>query len=348
MKLKKQVLLGFLFTLVGFSNSLNAQDSSSVRIAFYNLENLFDYEDDSLKKDEDFLPESLRNWDQYRYADKYNRMAKAILSIGGWQAADVIGVCEVENRKVLEDLIQAEPLKKVGYHLVHFESPDRRGIDVGLLYNKHTVSVLYAKPIPVKHQTDKQFRTRDILYVKMLVLEDTIHYFVNHWPSRYGGQMQSEPKRILAAQTLRTTIDSLQEYKADAQIVIMGDFNDYPQNLSLSEALQAVKNPQSSTELKNLMFDLPANEGTHRYKGEWGYLDQIMVSQAFLDKKGIMLKSGKAVVHKPTFLLEEDEKYPGNKPFRTFLGMRYNKGFSDHLPVYIDLIKPHSPNLELK
>ncbi len=318
-----------------FSTGSFAQETYH-RIAFYNQENLFDYENDSLIKDEEYLPEGKRHWDQYRYREKSNRMAKAILSIGEWQAPDIVGVCEVENRRVLEDLVHNEVLKKLNYGIVHYDSPDRRGIDVGLLYRKDRVKVHYSKPVQVKNTEDISFKTRDILYVKLSIAGDTLHLFVNHWPSRYGGQQQSEPKRILAANTLRTVVDSLQAHQKQSKIIIMGDLNDSPENLSVKQYLKAVKNPDEQGELKNLMQELPVNEGSHRYKGEWSYLDQIIVSQVLLRQEEI--RGNQAFVHRPDFLLEVDERYPGKKPFRTFIGLRYQKGFSDHLPVYIDLV----------
>ncbi len=332
----------FLISLC-FLNVSSAQQEYA-RLAFYNLENLFDFEDDTLINDEEYLPTSMRNWSYYRYTEKSNRMAKAILSIGGWQAPDIIGVCEVENKRVLQDLVATDVLKKLNYKIIHFESPDRRGIDVGLLYRPETVDTLYAKAYPVRNLDDVDFKTRDVLYVKMRILDDTLHYFVNHWPSRYGGQMQSEPKRMLAASVVRGVVDSIQQNNKFAKVVIMGDLNDSPDNISVSEILRGVKQPKNATDLKNLMQDLPSEEGSHRYQGEWGYLDQIIVSVPLLKATNGVVLNGGAQVHKAEFLMEPDEKFPGTKPFRTFVGMRYIGGFSDHLPVYIDIIKVDKPN----
>lgn len=334
----------FTICISSYIANISFAQEKYARVAFYNLENLFDFEDDTLINDEEYLPSSMRNWSYYRYNEKSNRMAKAILSIGGWQAPDVVGVCEVENRRVLEDLVATDVLKKLNYRIIHFESPDRRGIDVGILYRPETVDTLFAKAYPVKTPDDLDFKTRDVLYVKMRILDDTLHYFVNHWPSRYGGQMQSEPKRILAAGVVRGVVDSIQLNNKNAKVVVMGDLNDSPDNISVSETLRGVKNPERTSDLKNLMQDLSVEEGSHRYQGEWGYLDQIIVSIPLLNAtNGVKLKDG-AHVHRAAFLMERDEKYPGTKPYRTFVGMRHIGGFSDHLPVFIDLIKSDKPN----
>lgn len=332
-----QTVLGVVL-LCTFPLSGDAQ--TSYRIAFYNLENLFDYEDDTTINDQEYLPESMRNWSAYRYREKVNRMAKAILSIGEWHAPDVVGVCEVENKRVLDDLVSTEVLKKLNYGIVHFPSPDRRGIDVGLLYRKDRVDSLYARPIRLSNTTLPDFRTRDILYVKMSLASDTLHFFVNHWPSRYGGQQQSEPKRMLAAATLKQVVDSILQLQPMAKVLLMGDFNDSPSNKSIKEVLHAQQQigPEPG-QLKNLMLDLPENEGSHRYRGTWSYLDQLIVSYGLCKPaSGLGLSTAGARVHEASFLLETDERYPGKQPFRTFIGMKYHGGFSDHLPVYLDLI----------
>ncbi len=328
--------LGLLF--IFFTSALpSLVAQQSLRIAFYNVENLFDPENDSTKNDDEFTPEGMRNWSNYRYREKTNRMAKAILSIGDWEAPDVVGLAEVENRKVVDDLVSTEVLRKFNYEVVHYESPDRRGIDVAMVYRKDKLKLLYSAPIPVKMADDPNFATRDILYAKLLTTTaDTIHVMYCHWPSRYGGQAQSEPKRIRAAQTVRFIADSIYTKNAEANIVIAGDFNDEWNNISISEYL--IKEKEGKGKLLNLMASMPENEGSHRYRGVWSYLDQIIVSKSLMDNRAPDIQQKKAVVCKHPFLLEKDEKYPGQKPFRSFIGMKYHGGFSDHLPVYIDLI----------
>ena len=188
---------------------------------------------------------------------------------------------------------------------------------------------------------DPNFATRDILYSKLITVNaDTLHLMYCHWPSRYGGQAQSEPKRILAAQTVRSVTDSILGLNKRAKIIIAGDFNDEWDNISLKNHL--VYGSDGSNNLINLMETLLQNEGSHRYRGVWSYLDQIIVSGGLLDGKGIEVSNEKAEVCRHSFLLEKDEKYPGQKPFRSFIGMRYHGGFSDHLPIYIDLTIPEN------
>ena len=306
------------------------------RIAFYNVENLFDTADDPEKKDEEFTSEGMRYWSEYRYWEKSNRMAKAILSIGEWDAPDVVGLAEVENRKVVEDLVNSEALRKFNYEVVHFESPDRRGIDVGMIYRTDRLDLLSSNHIAVTLPDDPGFATRDILYAKMVTpTEDTLHLMYCHWPSRYGGQAQSEPKRIQAARTVRTVVDSILSKNAGAYIIIAGDLNDEWNNVSVKDHLV---NPGGSKKpLVNLMATLPPGQGSHRYRGVWSYLDQVIVSTTLLDEKDLDIVNKKASIADHDFLLEKDEKYPGLMPYRTFIGMRYHGGFSDHLPVYIDL-----------
>ncbi len=312
-----------------------------LRIAFYNLENLFDTEDDTLKSDEEFTPRGQRYWSDYRYREKSNRMAKAILSIGEWDAPDIVGVAEIENRKVLEDLAESAVLRKFNYEVVHFESPDRRGIDVGMLYRTDRYSLLATRKVSVQIPEDPGFATRDILYTAGTVLGgDTIHLFFCHWPSRYGGQQQSEPKRIQAALTLKAITDSIFRNDPRAAVIIAGDFNDEWSNLSLRTKLHA-QPPEADIKpvtLYNLMAAMDPNSGSHRYHGDWAYLDQVIVSGNLLNGSGLEVAGKRAFITAHDFLLETDEKYPGKKPFRTFIGMRYHGGFSDHLPVYIDLV----------
>ncbi len=325
----------FIYACPILSQSVSNQ---SIRVAFYNVENLFDPANDSTKNDDEFTPEGMRNWNEYRYREKSNRMAKAILSIGEWEAPEVVGLAEVENRKVVEDLIQTEVLRKFNYELVHFESPDRRGIDVAMIYRKDKLELIYSRPIPLLMPEDPRFATRDILYSKLKTKQnDTIHIMYCHWPSRYGGQAQSEPKRILAAQTVRATVDSIFQLNHGANIIIAGDFNDEWNNISLKDYL--VKTNDTSPNLVNLMAALPENYGSHRYRGAWSYLDQIIVSNSLLDNQNLDVYNLKAEISNHEFLLEKDEKYPGQKPFRSFIGITYHGGFSDHLPVYIDLIR---------
>jgi predicted extracellular nuclease len=306
------------------------RDGKAVRFVFYNVENLFDTIMDAGIDDAEFLPNSAKAWNSVKYRLKVGNMAKVIRSTGGWQAPDLVAVCEIENRYVLQDLIRHESLKSAEYQIVHYDSNDPRGIDVGLMYSPKNLEVLHSEPIRMRVEN---LRTRDILYVKFLLAHvDTVHVFVNHWPSRRGGVEASEPKRMAAAHVLAEKVDSIQTSSKMAKIVIMGDFNDTPTNNS-------IKFLTENQNLTNLMSGLPVTSGSHKYRGVWDYLDQIIVSQPLLDENGALrLAQKKGIVFSADFLLEEDEKFGDTYPFRTWKGDFFINGFSDHLPVFIDIV----------
>jgi predicted extracellular nuclease len=309
-----------------------------LRIGFYNLENLFNTVNDSMVRDEEFTPDGMKNWNDYRYYQKSNQMAQAIFAMGGWEFPAVVGLCELENVGVIEDLVQRDVIKNANYEIVHYESIDRRGIDVALIYRPSKFEVLYSKPYRIKLDGDPGFRTRDVLYVKGVALStDTLHLFVNHWPSRYGGQLESEPKRMAAAQTVRAVVDSIYQTQPEAHVIIMGDLNDHPENKSISEVLRAGKYGLEENDLINLMTGEMNYAGSHRYRGEWSFLDHIIVSPALLDDTGIRVVNGRAWVTDSPLLLTDDNRYPGKMPFRTYGGPTFLGGFSDHLPIFIDL-----------
>lgn len=331
--------LVFTFTLIVFAS--NAQNENPFRASFYNVENLFDIYDDSLTVDEEFLPEGKKFWTEKKYQAKLGSIAKVIVGIGHWTNIGILAMAEVENRQVLEDLIARPELKKQGLKIIHKQSPDRRGIDIGILYDPLQFSLTSVQFIKLIDGSDSLFRSRDMVYMKGNIFgNQEIHFFACHWPSRYGGQARSEPKRIMAAKLLRSKIDSIQLLDSNARILIMGDFNDEWNNSSLENYLKASSSRDSSSnkELCNLMAALPRNKGTHKYRGEWAYLDQIVVNQGFLggnSKSSIVKKYG--VVDLP-FLLEEDDRNTGFQPNRTYRGYKYHGGFSDHLPIFIDIL----------
>ncbi len=315
-----------------------ARNERGMRVMFYNVENLFDTINDPAINDEQYLPESELEWVSWKYYDKTNKLAQVIANVGGMELPDIVGVCEIENRLVLQNLIKAAPIEKGNYKIVHYDSPDRRGIDVGLLYRADKFRLLYSKALNLSLPEDSNFKTRDILYVKGLSSrQDTLHFFVNHWPSRYGGQEVSEPKRMAAAQLLRQITDSILESQSDAQILIMGDLNDTPKNKSVFEVLGASNDTINKGRLVNLMHNADENVGTHKYRGEWAYLDQIIVSNGLL-KGQLQVAQHNGNVFRGEFLLEPDTRYTGTFPFRAFRGPRYIGGFSDHLPIFVDLM----------
>ena len=314
-----------------------------MRIMFYNVENLFDTYDDSLKVDEEFTTEGVRHWSKGRYYKKLNNISKVMTAIGQWELPEIVGLCEIENRFVLEGLIKQTALKKYPYRIIHKESPDRRGIDVGLLYRKDKFTPIEYEAVKITFPFDANRPTRDILYVKGYNhSNDTLHIFVNHWPSRWGGQIETDRKRVYVASILRHKVDSLFKEDINPNIIIMGDLNDYPDNKSVKEALNA-KNKFDiiiNEELYNLAYYLQEEKGkgTHKYQGEWGVLDQIIVSGSLLNQKNnIHMTVNDAHVFDAPFLLEPDEHFVGSKTFRTYVGFKFHDGFSDHLPVYLDL-----------
>lgn len=314
------------------------------RIMFYNCENFFDIEDDSLTNDNEFLPDGDKNWNKNRYFTKRDQISKVITAIGGWTPPDLVGLCEIENYNILYDLTHHSSLYMSEYSIIHHESPDNRGIDVALLYRKNSFKPLITEFIKISYP-DSNASTRDILYTKGIIhQQDTLNIFINHWPSRWGGQLESEDRRLIVATVLRHKIDSIFSISPNANIIIMGDFNDEPGNKSLIEVLKAkpgIENIEPSS-LYNLSYTLQhdRNQGSYKYNGYWVILDQIIISGNLLLKTGRMYTSIEdAHIFNAPFLLEDDENNVGKKPYRTYAGYSYLGGFSDHLPVFIDLKK---------
>ncbi|WP_421918321.1 endonuclease [Marinifilum sp.] len=313
-----------------------------LRVMFYNVENCFDCFDDSLTIDNEFLPDGVRHWNWNKYQKKVNRISKVIMAAGGWEFPDIIGLCEIENRFVLDGIFKYGHLNKIRYNIIHKESPDRRGIDVALVYQPEVFQPIDSSFIQLVYEGEIVSTTREILYVKAkLHSSDTIHVFVNHWPSRWGGQLESEHKRILAAKILKRKVDSIYLHSPKANILIMGDFNDYPENQTIKKILnaQSISSEFKDQQLYNLASEFVKNGsiGSHKYHGKWGMLDQFIVSGCLLNKSAFLYcKKDGMSLFAPDFLLEKDETYFGVKPYRTFVGYRYHGGFSDHLPVILD------------
>lgn len=327
-----------------------SREGRGVRVSFYNVENLFDTEidpDPNKILQDDFTPKGMKGWTPYRYQQKLNNIYKTMSAVGGWGGPpELIGFCELENRKVLEDLLEDTPLHKFGYAIVHEDSPDKRGIDVGFIYRKSKFEVINYESIRVKFPFDTAVRTRDVLHVWGRVLgKDTLHLFVNHWPSRRGGQAASEPKRSYVASLVRTKIDSLFKINPNTNIVVMGDFNDEVENKSIVEILGAKHDIShlENNDMYNYMYALAKDWklGSHKYQGHWGTLDHMIVSAPLIKCTEVgKLKASKAgaQIFSARFLLEEDRRFMGLQPFRTYAGPKFLGGFSDHLPIYIDLL----------
>ena len=299
--------------------------SSLLTFMELNCENLFDTRHDSLKNDLEFLPDGSYKWTPYRYWAKLNHLGQEIVAQSD-PVPDFVAMCEVENDSVMFDLTKRSLLRNAGYEYVMTSSPDERGIDVALLYQPASFALLHSHSIRIKPLPDTR-PTRDILYASgLLITGDTLHIFVVHAPSRRGGEQASRPYRLHVASQLAEAVDSVYAISRDAKIIIAGDFNDYAD----SPVLQYLYEHH----LINISSDAQGSHGakaTYRWHGEWRSLDQILCSPSLAARKQ------SSVIGDLPFLLEDDEKYGGKKPYRTYLGPRYLGGYSDHLPLVVQL-----------
>lgn len=335
--MKKNVWL--VVSLVWVLSSCNSEKKllrHEFTVMSYNVENLYDTVDDPKIPDEEFLPESEKKWTPARYQKKLTDLSRVISEINPKEMPELIGLAEIENQTVLEDLIHTAKMNN-RYAIVHEESPDYRGIDVALLYRKDAFTEMTHEVIPVVFSDDPNFKTRDILHVTGKIRNKTVHVFVNHWPSRIGGDEKTEPKRVLAASVLKKSVDQVLAADPKARIIIMGDMNDEPANKSLEETLGA-KAPGSGAELVNLMMpDDSAGKGTYFFAGNWNMLDNLVVSESVLKGNGMLVENGKGFIFSAdwmTYTNKNGEKTPN----RTYVGNKYVAGVSDHFPVYFKMI----------
>lgn len=328
-----------------FSQQEGIAAKNSLTVVFYNVENLFDTINNPATNDEEFLIKSPKQWDITRYQKKISDLASVLASVNEKELPALIGLAEIENKNVIQDLIAAQKLRKAKYSIVHFESKDERGIDVALLCNQEEIELLDSKPVSVSFGKDVQDLTRDILYARCRIKGDKIlHVFVNHWPSRSPNQEESEFKRVMAAVALRKEVDNILNSDNEAGIIILGDFNDEPTNKSMLQILNAsnkLKN-QNYRDLYNLMYD-PHNikgEGSITYKGEWQMFDQVIVSVPLLKKgSGYYTLPGEGKVFRNNQVMVKDPVSGAQVINRTYAGEKYLGGVSDHLPVYTILRK---------
>ena len=333
--MKKPLLL--IILLVGSISLGVAQAKYQQRcIAFYNVENLFDTVDDPEKNDEEFLPDGKKQWGADRYKKKLDKLSLVLSKLGDEPPA-VIGLCEVENKQVVEDLINTDRLKKYNYKIVHYPSPDRRGIDVALIYRPKYFKVTSSKSYRLVDKNQPDFITRDQLLVTGKFDEDEMHLIVNHWPSRYGGKKRSAPRRLLAAKLTRSIVDSLLNANKNAKLIVMGDLNDNPTDPSLTQGLKAFAKRPKGKNLYNAMAPLyKKGIGSLCYRDQWYLFDQMILSKALVkgSKSQYRYVSKSAKVYGPDLLRQKGGRYNGY-PDRTYAGRRYLGGFSDHFPVYI-------------
>jgi predicted extracellular nuclease len=314
------------------------QRKNITTIGFYNVENLFDTKDNPKTFDDDFTSNGKKKWNHKRYKIKVKKLSSVISQLGmnrSKQPPALVGLVEVENAKVVSDLVNSTNLRKHHYGFAHYDSPDERGIDVALLYNKIAFEYLASETFPVFLENEKGERdyTRDILKVTGNLHGELVHVLVNHWSSRREGAAETEHKRITAAKTVRTIIDEIKETYFDAKIIVMGDFNDDPTSKSVKKHLV-------SDDFHNPMESLLNREeiGTLTYNGKWNLFDQIIFSNNFLNKKKDSIYFKHAEVFNKEWLKIFKGKLKGS-PFRTYIGKWYQGGFSDHFPVYAFLKK---------
>lgn len=342
---KSRIAILILASLLSISS--HAQDKKNYRvgcIGFYNLENLFDTENDTTINDEEFLPDGKNIWTDDRYAEKLSNLAEVISQIGTDITPDgpaILGISEIENRRVIEDLINTPPLDSTEWDIVHYDSPDRRGVDVGMIYQPKYFTVYNSKSYLLKLEGDDYFKSRDQLVVSGIFDGDTIHVIVNHWPSRWGGEKASRHKRIAAASLNRKIVDSILLISSEAKIIVMGDLNDNPKDPSVKKYLRSSgkRNKLSEGELYNPMVELfNKGIGSNAWRDSWHLFDQVIISQGLLDPGNESYKFHTAMVFNKNFLTQSKGKYKGY-PYRTYGGGAYMGGYSDHFPVYILIYK---------
>lgn len=337
----------FIFLILPFLGASQTKKEYQLRtIAFYNLENLFDIENDSLVYDDDRTPEGKDHWTMDRYEHKLSQLATVISQIGSVESKtppDILGVCEVENKQVLEDLVNHPSLRTYDYGIVHFDSPDERGIDVALLYRKQAFIPTAFESRRLLLSKDDGYRdyTRDQLVVEGVLDNEKIHFLVNHWPSRSGGEARSRPFRLAAAKLNRRIIDSIQRANSLAKIISMGDFNDDPIDPSFKQILQ-VKGKKKQLDSMSLFGPMEQlfrkGEGSLAYRDKWNLFDQIYMTANLVLATKATYQFWKAGIFTPNYLMDPEGKYKGY-PLRTYAGGSYIGGYSDHFPVYIHLIR---------
>lgn len=313
----------------------------------YNVENLFDTKHDSLKDDLDFLPQSIRHWTYRRYRKKLDDVARVITAIGQWDFPALVALCEVENDSVLYDLTKKSLLRRARYKYIITHSADSRGIDVALLYQPRVFRPIQIRTLRLSELHTKESPTRDILHVTGRVVgADTLDVFVAHFPSRRSGKRYTAPRRIRLANLIKRNVDSLYHKRRRAQIIIMGDLNDEPDDRSIAQGLSAQELPAYPTQIQpHRLYNLLARKTRHhkiksyRYQEHWHLFDHIIVSGTLLQPDALLsLQEQHANIYAPSFLLKRDDNYGHLQPYSTYYGFKYQGGYSDHLPVYADFI----------
>ena len=344
--MKQIILASIVLFCLTVSTQVEAQNRKLVpyAIAFYNLENLFDTINNNGNYDLEFSPVGDKKWDGKKYHAKLENLAK-VLSLLAKETCPlgpaVIGVSEVENRSVLEDLVKTGDLASMNLSIVHYDSPDLRGIDVALLYNPKLFTVTSSKPYRLTLPNKPNYRTRDQLLVSGLLGGERFHFIVNHWPSRRNGEKSSRYLRVAAAELCKHIADSIRAADPEAKVVIMGDLNDDPANASVKKTLDAkgkIKDVKPEGLFNPMVTLRDAGVGTLGYQGSWNIFDQIIISGNMVGKDKSTFQFWKAEIFNRDFLMEQTGKYKGY-PLRTFSDNTFINGYSDHFPVLIYLVK---------
>lgn len=311
------------------------KSAETYTLAFYNIENLFDIVNDPNTNDDDFLPTSAKRWTTKRYENKLRKLGSVISNIGDEDseiAPIIVGLAEVENKKVLSDLVRSKNLIAENYSYLHYDSSDERGIDVALLYKSDVFQIENSETFSVFLQSENGERdyTRDILLAQGKLGDESLSIIVNHWSSRREGEKETEHKRIAAANVVNSIINLINKEDPNAKIIVMGDFNDNPNSnsLSLIEKENNLYNPFKTVWSRD--------KGSQNYDFQWNLFDQILITPNFFDTSNSRLTFENADVFNGKFLTQYHGKYKG-QPFRTYVGKKYKGGYSDHFPVYIQL-----------
>ncbi len=338
----KKIFLLFAITLMFgvsiFGQAPKYNKKKTLTFMSYNVENLFDTIDTPDVNDSDFTPESELNWNTAKYQKKLKSLAEVISKVNSNELPEMIGLCEIENRGVLEDLVKQKSIEGGNYQIVHENSPDKRGIDVAFLYRPAEFKYIIHRKIHVNLADLTDYEVRDILYIKGIIAKkDTLHIFINHWKSRSGGEEKTEPQRIRTAEILRFHVDSLLKINKNSDIIIAGDFNDEPTNKSLENVLGATNKP--TDDLYNLLYEKSLKgDGTHSFKGNWNMLDNLIVSRHLMSRSAKWNIDSKAgTIFKADFIMYKNLQTGESSPSRTYVGKKYFGGYSDHLPVYFML-----------
>ncbi len=342
----RMFMIIFLFWAV-FMNAQDKKQYELATVAFYNVENLFDTivdpDPEKILQDE-FTPNGKNMWNTERYFKKLENMSSVIADLGAdltKTAPMIVGLSEVENKEVILDLINTPALKPLGYEVVHYHSPDRRGIDVALIYRKEFVKIKNSQSRTLHYPSIPNFRTRDQLVVEADIQGESIYVIVNHWPSRRGGEKRSSPLREAAAKLCRSIIDSVSQITPNAKVIVMGDLNDDPTNKSVKKVLNtsAKKAKIEDGQLYNPMEKFyKSGNGTGAYKDTWNLFDQLIMTKSLVEDKGQRWKFYKANIYKRPKMIQQGGRFK-NYPKRTFAGGQWLGGYSDHFPVYMYLVR---------